>query len=59
MIDTKPDEAFDSLSRRIKSRKNDIQVFLEHLQPTGRLLTNVNIVFGALASSCPRACKWL
>ncbi len=49
MIDTKPDEVVVLLSR-IRRRRHNIRVFVEHLQPTGRLLTNVNIVFGALAT---------
>lgn len=49
MIGTKPDEVFVLLSR-IRRRRHNIRVFVEQLQPTGRLLTNVNIVFGALAT---------
>jgi hypothetical protein len=49
MINIKPDEVLVLLSR-IRRRRHNIRVFVDHLQPAGRLLTNVNIVFGVLAT---------
>ena len=49
MIDAKPDEVLDLISR-IQRRRHNIRVFIEDLQHTGRRLTNVNIVFGFLAT---------